>query len=154
MTANTTAVRYRERLLPGPGFFGAWLLLIPATALVMTPINKSAAIPVAVGLYVLVALIFFALSPVIQVGNGELRAGRAAIPVSLIGAVEPLGADALRDAIGPGADARNYMVVRGWIHRGLKLEITDESDPTPHWILTSRKPLALAEALGAKGHAG
>ena len=149
MTAHDTTVRYRERLLPGPGFFIAWLLLIPATALVMTPINKAAAIPVAVGLYIVVALIFVALSPVLQVEQGEFRAGRATIPVKFIGAVDALGSDALRDIIGPGADARNFMVVRGWIQRGLKVEITDEQDPTPHWIITSRKPLALAEALEA-----
>lgn len=150
MTAQTTAVRYRERLLPGFGFFGAWLLLIPATALIMMPINKEAAIPVAIGMYVLVALIFTALSPVIEVRDGTLRAGRASIPVSFVGAIEPLGSDALRDIIGPGADARNYMVVRGWIHRGVKLEITDASDPTPFWIITSRKPIALTEALQAQ----
>lgn len=149
MTAQTTAVRYRERLLPGFGFFGAWLLLIPATALIMMPINKQAAIPVAIGMYLLVALIFVALSPVVEVRDGTLRAGRASIPVDLVGDITPLGSDALRDAIGPGADARNYMVVRGWIHRGLKLEITDVDDRTPHWIVTSRKPLALAEALKA-----
>ncbi|MGO2139445.1 MAG: DUF3093 domain-containing protein [Leucobacter sp.] len=149
MTATTPAATYRERLLPGVGFFGAWLLLIPATALVMTPINKGAAIPVAVGLYVLVALIFVALSPVIAVENGELRAGRASIPLKFVGEVTPLGQDALRNVIGPGADARSYMVVRGWIHRGVQVEITDESDPTPYWVITSRKPLALKEALAA-----
>ncbi|GAA1319624.1 DUF3093 domain-containing protein [Leucobacter albus] len=149
MTAQTTAVRFRERLLPGPAFFGAWLLLIPATALIMMPIEKSLAIPVAVGLYIVVALIFVALSPVIEVRDRTLTAGRARISVDLIGEVEPLGSDALRHAIGPGADARNFMVVRGWIHRGLKLEITDAEDPTPYWIVTSRKPVALAEALQA-----
>lgn len=150
MTAQTTAVRYRERLLPGFGFFGAWLLLIPATALIMMPINKAAAIPVAIGMYVLVALIFVALSPVIEVRDGKLRAGRATIAVGFVGEIEALGSDALRDIIGPGADARNYMVVRGWIHRGIKIEITDASDPTPFWIITSRKPIALAEAVRAE----
>lgn len=111
------------------------------------PINKGAAIPVAIGMYVLVALIFVALSPVVEVRDGKLRAGRAHISTDMIGEIEPLGSDALRDVIGPGADARNYLVVRGWIHRGVKLEITDASDATPFWIITSRKPLALAEAL-------
>ncbi|KIP52955.1 DUF3093 domain-containing protein [Leucobacter komagatae] len=149
MTAQTTAIRYRERLLPGIGFFSAWLLIVPATALVMMPIQERLAIPVAIGMYVLVSLIFIALSPVIEVRDGSFRAGRATIPVGLVGEVEPLGSDALRDAIGPGADARNYLVVRGWVHRGLKIEITDAQDPTPHWIVTSRKPVALAEALKA-----
>lgn len=149
MTAHTSDARYRERLLPGPGFFGAWLLLIPAVWLIMLPINKAIGLPVAIGIYAIVAVTFFALSPVIQVSEGVLQAGRATIKTDLIGEIEPLGSQALHAAIGPGADARNYLVVRGWIHRGLKLEIADESDPTPSWIITSRKPLALADAIAA-----
>lgn len=149
MTAQNSAAQYSERLLPSPGFFVAWLLLIPASALVMTPINKSAAIPVAIGLYVLAVVIFYVLSPVLRVENGKLTAGRATIPLELVGEVETLGSDALRHAIGPGADARAYLVVRGWIQRGIKVEITDENDPTPHWIITSRKPVTLQEAIQA-----
>lgn len=148
MTAPTTAAQYRERLLPGIGFFVAWLLIIPAVALIMIPINKQIAIPLAVVLYVVIAIIFIALSPILEVKEGVLRAGRAEIPVELIGKIELLGSEALRLAIGPEADARNFLVVRGWIHLGVKLEIVDEQDPTPNWILTSRKPLSLAKALG------
>lgn len=148
MTSQTTAASYRERLLPGIGFFVAWLLIVPAVALIMFPINKQIAIPVAVILYVAIVIIFIALSPVLEVKDGMLRAGRASIPVELIGEITPLGSESLRLTIGPEADARNYLLVRGWIHLGLKLEIVDESDPTPNWILTSRKPLALAQALG------
>lgn len=148
MTVETTGSRYRERLLPGVGFFVALLLLIPAVALVMTPINAPAAWPTAIILYVAAALLFIVISPVIEVRDGVLVAGRAQIPLEFVGDVEPLGADALRAAIGSEADARNFLLVRGWIHRGLRIEITDEADPTPYWIVTSRKPLTLAEALG------
>lgn len=149
MTENTVSPHYRERLLPGPGMFIAWLLLIPAVSLVMTPINRGAAIPTAVVLYLVVAAIFVLTSPTIEVRDGTLTAGRASIPVDLVGTIEALGEESLRASIGQEADARNYLLVRGWIHRGLKLEIVDESDPTPYWIVTSRKPLALAKALGA-----
>ncbi len=147
MTSQTTDVLYRERLLPGLGFFFAWLLVIPAVWLIMLPINKDVAVPVAIGMYVAIAVIFIVLSPKIEVRGGMLRAGRATIPVKFIGETQPLGAEPLRLAIGPESDARNYLLVRGWIHLGLKIEITDESDPTPNWIITSRKPIALANAL-------
>lgn len=147
MTSQTPEVLYRERLLPSLGFFFAWLLVIPAVWLIMLPINADIGIPVAIGAYVLAAGIFIVLSPKIVVRAGELLAGHATIPVNFIGSVEALGSEALRLAIGQEADARNYLVVRGWIHVGLKLEITDESDPTPYWIITSRKPLALADAI-------
>lgn len=148
MTVETSGARYRERLLPSISFFVALLLLIPAVALVMTPINPSIAWPMAVGLYLFAAVVFVVLSPVIEVRDGTLFAGRAQIPVSLLGGIEPLGAEALREAIGPSADARSFMLVRGWIHRGLRIAVNDPADPTPYWILTSRKPLNLAAALG------
>ncbi|MFC5338276.1 DUF3093 domain-containing protein [Leucobacter denitrificans] len=151
MTAETSNAHYRERLVPGFGFFVAWLLVIPAVALIMMPINAQAAIPTAIAMYVVIAIIFFALSPIIEVSEGQLQAGRAVIPVEFIGKIEPLGSELLRKSIGQDADARNYLLVRGWIHMGLKLEIADENDPTPYWIITSRKPLALAEAIRPKG---
>lgn len=149
MTAQTPPSRFSERLVPGLGVFVSWLLIIPAVALVMLPIKAEAAIPAAIGAYLVVAVLFFAMSPTIEVRNGTLRAARASIPVAQLGEIEALGSDALRAAIGPGSDARNFLLVRGWIHSGVKLEITDPNDPTPYWILTSRRPIALVEALEA-----
>lgn len=149
MTAQTTTSRFKERLVPGLGVFFAWLLIIPAVALVMLPIKAEAAIPAAIGAYVVVVVLFLAMSPTIEVRDGVLRAGRASIPVELLSEIEALGSDALRAAIGPGADARNFLLVRGWIHSGVKLEINDPSDPTPYWVLTCRRPIALVEALKA-----
>jgi len=148
MTVQPSGGRYHERLLPGPSFFAALLLVIPAVFLVMMPINQAAAAPTAIGLYLVLIALAILGSPTLDVRDGVLRAGRAAIPVELIGEVEALDAASLRAAIGPGADARNFLLLRGWIHRGVRIEIVDENDPTPNWIVTSRKPLALAEALG------
>ena len=149
-TARVADTRYRERLTPGPGLFVAWLLIIPASALVMIPMNSAAAIPVALGVYAIIALLLLSMSPVIDVHDGVLTAGRAQIPVTMLGDIEPLGSAALSRAIGPEADARDFLLVRGWIRKGLKIEVVDPTDPTPHWIITSRKPLALAEAIRAQ----
>ena len=142
-------VTYRERLLPGIGILTACLLFIPATALVLTPVNSNIAWPVAIALYLIIAAALVLMSPVVRIADGKLYAGRAAIPLADLGDIELLGADALRDVIGAKSDARNYLVVRGWIHRGVRIEITDPTDPTPNWIITSRKPAALADALQA-----
>lgn len=147
MTAHPAHGRYHERLVPGLGFFAALLLVIPAVFLVMIPINSAAAAPTAIGVYLVLVAFAILGSPTLDVRDGVFRAGRASIPVELLGEIEPLGSDSLKAAIGPGADARNFLVLRGWIHRGVRIEIVDENDPTPNWIVTSRKPLALAEAL-------
>ncbi|MBS3181231.1 DUF3093 domain-containing protein [Leucobacter sp. Marseille-Q4368] len=145
----TPTTTYRERLLPGVSLFIALVLVIPAVALVLTPINAQWAIPTGVAVYVILAVTFLLLSPSITVENGRLVAGRAEIPVALLGDIELLGAERLKAAIGPGSDARNYLLLRGWIHRGVRIANVDPADPAPHWILTSRHPQKLADAITA-----
>jgi hypothetical protein len=40
-------------------------------------------------------------------------------------------------------------VVRGWIHRGVRIDNIDPADPAPFWIITTRHPQKLAEAIEA-----
>lgn len=147
-SAPTTS-SYRERLLPGPSLFISLILIIPAVALVLTPINAQWAIPTGIIVYVILALTFLLLSPSIEVADHSLVAGRARIPLHHLGTVELLGAEALKAAIGPGADARNYLLLRGWIHRGVRIEVTDANDPAPFWILTTRHPQKLSAAIAS-----
>lgn len=138
---------YRERLWPSPGLMIALLLLLPAVYMVITPIQASLAIPIAIAVYLLIAGSLVLMSPVVQISGGEFSAGSARIPVTALGEVELLDDAGLRRAIGPGADARAYLLVRGFIHRGIRVEITDPADPTPYWILTTRRPQQLAAAI-------
>ena len=75
------------------------------------------------------------------------RAGRARIPVALLGAPEALDAEAMRQARGPGLDARAYLCLRGWISAGVRVPVLDPRDPAPYWLVSSRRPEDLAEAL-------
>lgn len=147
--AKPTQVTYRERLVPGPGLFLALLLVVPAVALVLTPVQANIAWPTGVAVYITSVVTLVLLAPVVTVSGGTLTAGHASIPASQLGSAEALGADALRSAIGPGLDARSYLLVRGWIHRGVRLENIDPADPAPHWIITTRHPKKLIEAIAA-----
>lgn len=149
MTAQTSArsATYRERLWPTPWLFVALLLVIPAVAMMMLPLNAPIALPLAIAVYVIVSAILFATAPSIRVEGGELIAGSARIPVSLLGEAQALDAEALRRAIGPGLDARAHLLIRGTIHRGVKIAVTDPADPAPYWVLTTRNPRTLIEAI-------
>lgn len=147
--ASPARASYRERLWPAPTLFIALLLIIPAVMLAVTPLNADLALPVALGIFAIVTGSLLLSAPTISVSGGELTAGSARIPVALLGAVETLGADRLRATIGPGADARAFLLVRGYIHRGVKLEVVDPEDPAPYWVLTSRRPAELAAAIEA-----
>ncbi|PFG43426.1 Protein of unknown function (DUF3093) [Isoptericola jiangsuensis] len=146
---------FRERLLPGPG---AWLIALGLgviAAVIMLPLQPLMApgVGVLVGAATVVALV--ATSPVVEVGDGVLRAGPARVPVDLLGRVTPIfSAEEMRVALGPDLDARAYVCLRSWARTGLRVELRDPGDPTPYWLVSTRRPDELAEALVAAGAGG
>jgi len=154
MTQNTpggltTPTRlYHERIWPSPWVITATTLVIPASLLVFLPINLFAGVIVAIGLFAAIVLVLLATSPVIEVLPGELVAGRARVPVNLIGEVTPFRGEEATLQRGRLLDARAWLLIRGWVSPVVKIELTDESDPTPYWIVSTRTPDALAAAIG------
>lgn len=140
---------YRERLWPGWWVFLATALVIPASLLVFLPISQLAGIVSAVVLYAAIIVVLLGTSPVIEVTDGMLRVGRARIERSFVGAVT---AHEKTDAVaerGTRLDARAYLVLRGWISGVVRIEITDEADPTPYWLVSTKRPHELAAVLNA-----
>ena len=86
----------------------------------------------------------------LAVADGEFRAARAHIALAHLGAAEALDAEATRLAMGPGADARAFLVMRPYLKRAVRVPVTDPADPTPYWLVGSRHPDALAAALNAR----
>jgi len=84
----------------------------------------------------------------VSVQDGTLHAGRAHIPVRLLGDIEVLDEAAARRLAGPDADARAFLVLRPYLHSAVRVEIRDPADPTPYWMVATRHPERLAETLG------
>lgn len=138
---------YRERLWPAPWIFLATALVIPASLLVFLPIDTTAGIVVAIVLYGGIVGLLLATTPLVEVADGELRAGRARLPLSLVGeVVAARGADAVRER-GTGLHADAWLLIRGWLPDLVRVELTDPSDPTPYWLISSRRADDLAEAI-------
>ncbi|MFZ9743988.1 MAG: DUF3093 domain-containing protein [Aquiluna sp.] len=95
----------------------------------------------------LLALVVFS-SPTITV-DSALRVSRIQIPLTAIGSTEQLDKEQLRKVIGPLADARSQLFIRGYINTALRVEITDPQDPTPYFVISTRRPAELAVALFA-----
>src|SRR5690606_14388143 len=79
-------------------------------------------------------------TPLVAVTDGELRAGRARIPVSLLGEPVALDAIATRAALGPDLDARAFVCLRAWAGTAVQVPVNDPRDPTPYWFVSSRRP--------------
>lgn len=90
----------------------------------------------------------------VVVTDGTFRAGRAHIAAAHLGAATALDAEETRRTAGVDADARAYLVMRPYLKRAVRVEITDPTDPAPYWLVSTRHPEELARALTALTHAG
>ena len=138
---------YRERLWPSPWMYGVIALLIPATLLVFSPIDLIAGGVVAAVLTAGCVVLLLRSAPEIVVSEGMLRAGRASILVSLTGETLVARGDDARHEKGPGGDARAWLMLRGWVEPVARITVLDPDDPTPYWLLSTRRPEELAAAL-------
>jgi hypothetical protein len=83
----------------------------------------------------------------LEVDEAGFRAGRARIGSEHLGAAEALDAERTRRVSGPEADARAFLLLRPYLKRAVRVEITDPADPAPYWLVSSRHPEQLAGAL-------
>ncbi|ROS30868.1 DUF3093 domain-containing protein [Cellulomonas sp. PhB150] len=145
-TAPATHVFF-ERLWLGPlGWFGV-VALAGCLGVAALPVDALLALVVTVVATVALVALGLATTTTVSVTDGELLAGDAHIPLTLLGEVRELDADELRAELGPRLDARAHLCTRGWIHRAVRVELVDPADPTPYWIVSTRHPDALAAAL-------
>lgn len=90
----------------------------------------------------------------VSVRDGVLTAGRARISLEHVGEVEALDAARTRLLAGREADARAYLLLRPYLSRAVRIGIDDPADPTPYWLVSSRRPDRLAAALRGTGSGG
>lgn len=140
---------YRETLWPSPWVIIALALVVPATMLVLAPVSLPAGVIGAVVLYGGCLALAFGSAPRIEVSGATLSVGKASIPLAQVGdVVVYTGADATAQ-LRTKLDARAWLMIRGWVHSLVKVEVTDPADPTPYWLLSSRRPQLLADAIAA-----
>ena len=118
-----------------------WLAVVVA----LPALAATAVTVVALGLLVLGFTSYGAAR--VAVEDGWFRAGRARIALQHLGAVEALDAEATRRTAGVDADARAYLLLRPYLKRAVKVEITDPADPAPYWLVSTRHADALVRAL-------
>lgn len=88
----------------------------------------------------------------VAVEDGEFRVDDARLPIRFISQVGVLSAQAKRDALGPRADPYAFVVQRPWLREAVLVMLDDPADPTPYWVVSSRRPASLAAVLQAALH--
>jgi hypothetical protein len=79
----------------------------------------------------------------------ELRVDDAHLPVAFITEVNILDAEVKRQLLGPLAAPYVFAIQRPWISGAVRVVIDDPDDPTPYWVISTRRPAAMATALVA-----
>ena len=84
---------------------------------------------------------------IIQVDHSELKVGRAHIELKYIGEVTELDTAAMKAIRSRDANPMAFLAFRFWSSTGVKVEVLDERDETPYWLITSNKANQLVKAL-------
>lgn len=142
-------MRYRERLTVPAAW---WLLsgLFALSLLLAFGFYLGPVWGVGVGVlsFLVAAAVFVAAAVEIVVTDTALRVGRANVERRYLGEVTALDPAATRRRGGPDADARAYLVLRPYVSTAVEIALLDDDDPAPYWLVASRRPQALAAALG------
>ena len=86
------------------------------------------------------------------VGSGmdaELRVRGAHIALQDVGGAVVLDARTLRRVVGREADPAAFVTIRPWIGPGMQLWVDAPDDPTPYWVVSTRHPEQLLDAVRA-----
>lgn len=138
-----------ERLWPSAGVWLATVMVSGFCAVVVLPFGERPALVTLAATALALGALLARSTPVVGVRDGQFVAGRAHVPVALLGDTVALDAAAMRHACGPGLDARAHLCVRGWVRGGLRVDLVDPQDPTPYWLISSRHPERLLGAVRA-----
>ncbi len=150
-SGDSAAVRYAETLRVPLRW---WAL---ATSFHVTVLVAFAvALPLWVALLSVAALVLLSTTWFVGYGSARVvvtddtfRAGRARVPVGLLADPQPLDAEQTWQAVGPQADARAFLLLRPYVRGSVMVQLVDPADPTPYWLVSTRRPGPLAAALGA-----
>jgi len=140
---------YRERLWPGPWAWAGALSLPTVLA-----IAYGAAYGLVIGGILWITALTLAMigmvatTPLIEVTEDSLRAGRARIPRQVLTRGSSLVGEQTRRALRQGP-ADLFTLVRMWsTDQSVLIEVTDPADPHSAWLISSRHPLDVLDALG------
>lgn len=126
----------------------SWLLAI---GFYLGPLAGALALVVAQA--VVTALLLGTATRLRLVGS-ELHVGRAVLDLGYVSAAVGLDAVATARRTGPEADARAHLVLQPHTRTAVELTLHDPVDPVPYWLVSTRRPGRLADAVNAVLAAG
>ncbi len=150
MTLLSATVLYKERVLPSILFYVATVTLPVSLILVALPFSEIVAFGLAAISIPIVFGLTWAASPLITITGTHLRVGKVSIDRVHLGTVGAIAsADTFRER-GVKLDSRAYTKFQIGIKELVKIQIEDELDPTPYWLVATRNPEVIAGLLNRR----
>lgn len=140
--------KFIERQYPPISALLAILLLAPAVSVLFYFLNMWIGLAIGFVLSVVIIFFFWLISPKIIVSNDALQIGRAQIPTKFLGETKIYRGHSAWEERGPKSDPNAWFAIRGGIDPVVKITINDDRDPTPYWLVSTRKPEEFVAALG------
>jgi hypothetical protein len=94
-----------------------------------------------------VAIVWWLGRSELRVSDGELRVRGAHVPLRYISGATSLDARTMRRLVGRDGDPAAFVSIRPWIGPGVQILLDDADDPTPYWVVSTRRPRQLVELL-------
>lgn len=140
---------YRERLFTPPLWWVVGMItMLSFGALVWTGFDLLITIAIFGALIAMTAAFLLNWSrAIIEVTAGELRAGRATLPLAMTGEVRALSEAQVRALRGPRADPAAYILIRPYLRHAVYIEVKGSGAASPYWLLATRHPAELAAAI-------
>jgi hypothetical protein len=83
----------------------------------------------------------------VRIADGEFLVDDARLPLTVISDVVALDAAGKREALGVGSHPMAFVIQRPWIGPAVQVLLDDPADPTPFWVISTRRPVELATTL-------
>jgi hypothetical protein len=129
-----------------------WLLfvLLNLSIIVAVGVALSNTVLLILGLTLAAATLALSISSrlTLIVSDGFLSVGRAQIENKYIKEVYILDESAMAYERGAGLNPRAFLALRFWVKTGVKILLNDPLDPTPYWLVSTRRAQELKEKIG------
>lgn len=124
-----------------------YFMLFSIVLAMWAALGNTAAINAFAITLVLGAVIIHLGTSTVIVDEEELRIKKAHIPIKYLGECTIIDKRNFSFARTRGADPAAYFATTFWISQGLTVKVNDERDPTPYWLISTRRASELVEAL-------
>jgi hypothetical protein len=76
-----------------------------------------------------------------------LYVNQAKIDLKYLINAKALNESEFKRVIGSDADPAAFLATNFWVKTGVKIDVKDKNDPTPYWLISSKKAVELAKKL-------